>query len=431
MIGVVGYGRSGKAVAGLIERQGEVPFISERNENISDIPYPSELGGHTEKLLEMDIIIVSPGIPLNLPILQEAQRVGISVMGELEFASRYLKGTIVAITGTNGKTTTAALIEHILSESKRFKKVFLGGNILPGTPLSDLVEGSDQTSITVIEVSSFQLERIIDFHPNIAVITNISEDHLDRYNTFADYRNAKLKIFKNQTESDYSILNGEDVSLQNLDIPSHSLYFSMKEKADMWFNGKMIRDRENKAVFSPDDLFLPEEIFIKNGMAATLVVSLLGLEGDEVREGIRSFKGVEHRMEWVINRNGLQIINNSMCTNPTAFLMSLKAFPDSCVIVGGRMKVFDITPIIKAIHKWAREVVLLGESSDFISRELQKEGFDRYRITSSMMDAVMITKDYGNKRIILSPGGASFDLYKDFTERGKAFKEAVRRIYGE
>jgi len=431
MIGVIGYSRSGKAVASLIKRLGETPFISEKSEDFPDIPYPHEMGCHSEELLKMDMLIVSPGISLHIPILKEAKELGIPIIGELEFASRYLKGRIVAVTGTNGKTTTAALTSHILSRSERFRKILLGGNIYPGTPLSELVPESSKATITVLEVSSFQLERIQDFCPYVAIITNISPDHLNRYNDFNEYRDAKFNIFKNQTNCDYSILNLDDDNLSSLKVPSKSLYFSMKERTDIYFNEKEVKVRDNKVVFSPDDLSLPGSIFIEDGMAASLVAEIFELPWGEVRMGIRSFRGVEHRMETILKRKDIHIINNSMCTNPVAFARSLEAFPESCVIVGGRIKVIDITPVIEAIQEWAARVILLGESSDTIGERLNEVGFHRYRIASSMKEAVQIAKDRGNRRVMLSPGGSSFDLYIDFTERGKDFRKAVRAIYGE
>lgn len=430
MIGVIGYGRSGKAVTELMKRLGETPFISEKKELMSDIPYPHELGCHSEELLKMDLLVVSPGVTLNIPILQEARKKGIPIIGELEFASRYLKGRMIAITGTNGKTTTAAITSYILSNSKKYKKILLGGNIYPGVPLSELVHRSDKSTITVVEVSSFQLERIVNFHPFVAVITNISPDHLDRYNGFDDYRRAKLNILKNQTNFDYSILNMDDENLSSIDANSRILYFSMKKKADVYFIRKEVIDRVGKMVFSLDDLFIPGDIFVEDGMAASLIAKILGLSWKEVQAGIRSFKGVEHRMETVLKQKELHIINNSMCTNPCAFSKSLEAFPHSCVIVGGRMKVADTTPIIEAIRKWAAQVILLGESSRDIKRTLKEVGFDQYKVASSMMEAVKLTRDFGNNNVMLSPGGSSFDLYENFAERGEDFKKAVRTIYG-
>lgn len=352
-------------------------------------------------------------------------------MGELEFASRHLKGKMIAITGTNGKTTTAALTSHILSQSKKFKKVLLGGNIYPGVPLSELVLMSDESTVTVLEVSSFQLERILDFHPKISAIINISPDHLDRYKNFEDYRNAKLNILANQTYSDYSILNMDDESLSSIDTHSKILFFSMRRKADIYYIGKEVRDKEGIVVFSLNDLFIPGDIFVEDGMVASLIGNVLGLSREEVQSGIRSFEGVEHRMETVLKNGNLHIINNSMCTNPIAFAKSLEAFPDSCVIVGGRMKVENTAPIIEAIQKWAAQVILLGESSAPIERILKDAGFDRYKIASSMIDAVRLTKDFGINKVMLSPGGSSFDLYENFAERGEDFKRAVRDIYGE
>jgi UDP-N-acetylmuramoylalanine--D-glutamate ligase len=430
MIGIIGYGRSGKAVASLIKNLGEIPFVSEKNENMRDIPYPNEVGYHSDKLLEMDTIIASPGVRLDIPILKKAREKGIPIIGELEFASNYLKGKIIAITGTNGKTTTASLVFQILSLSNKFKNILLGGNIYPGVPLSELVLKSDEDTITVTEVSSFQLERIKNFHPYISTIINISPDHLNHHESFKNYLNAKLNILKNQTDTDYSILNLDDNNLSYVDAKSKIFYFSMKEKADIYYNGKFVRDRDDIIIFSIDDLFIPGNIFVEDGMVASLIGRLMGISWEEIKGGIRSFKGVEHRMETILKRGELHIINNSMCTNPIAFSKSLQSFPESCLIVGGRMKVSSIQPIIDAINKYAKYVVLLGESSSIIENNLIKIGFSNYKKASSMLEAVRLTKESGIKRIMLSPGGSSFDLYSDFAERGSDFKIAVREIYG-
>jgi UDP-N-acetylmuramoylalanine--D-glutamate ligase len=429
MIGVIGYGRSGKAVAKLIEGLGEKPFVSDLNQNSSDIPYACESGEHTDKLLEMDLLVVSPGVPLTIPILIKAREKGIPVIGEVEFASRYMKGKLIAITGTNGKTTTAAMTQHILKGSFG-EKVLLGGNIYPGVPLSSLVAKSKDDSVTVIEVSSYQLERIKDFHPWISAIVNVSPDHLDRHTDFEEYLNVKLNIFKNQNANDYSILNKDDPALASLNLSSKSLYFSLKEKSDIYFNGSVfVRDGKNKEVFSKDDLFMPGDAFIEDGMIAALIANIIGLDWESIRKGIRSFSGVEHRMETVFKRDDIWIINNSMCTNPIAFLKSLECFPDSCVIIGGRMKVADISPIVEAVKRFSKFAVLIGESSELIADSLKNIGFADWVFAFSMKDAVGKAMSTKCARIILSPGGSSFDWYRDFRERGDVFKKLVREIY--
>jgi UDP-N-acetylmuramoylalanine--D-glutamate ligase len=430
MIGVVGFGRSGKAVSKLIENLGEKPFVSDLNQDSSNIPYAYESGTHSEKLLEMDMLVVSPGVPLTIPILLRAREKGIPIIGEVEFASRYLKGKLIAITGTNGKTTTAAMTHHILKKSLD-DKVLLGGNIYPGIPLSSLVAKSKDDSLTVIEVSSYQLERIKDFHPWISAIVNVSPDHLDRHADFKEYLNAKLNIFKNQNSEDYSILNKDDPALVGLNPPTKRLYFSLKEKSDIFFNGTaFVRDRNNKEVFSKDDLFMPGDAFIEDGMIAALIANIIGLNWESIRERIRSFPGVEHRMETVFKNDNIWIINNSMCTNPIAFARSLECFPDSCVIVGGRMKVSDISPIARAMKQFARFAIIIGESSESIADSLKNIGFTDWVFASSMEDAVGKAKSSKCDRIILSPGGSSFDWYRDFMERGDVFKKVVREIYG-
>ncbi len=430
MIGVIGFGRSGKAVSKLIESLGEKPFVSDLSQNSTTIPYACESGKHSEKLLEMDLLVVSPGVPLDIPVLLKAREKGIPVIGEVEFASRYIKGKIVAITGTNGKTTTAAMTHHILKGSLG-EKVLLGGNIYPGTPLSSLVAESKDDFITVIEVSSYQLERIQNFHPWISAIVNISPDHLDRHADFKEYLSAKLNILKNQDSHDYSILNRDDPNLSSLNLSSKSLYFSLKNKSDIYFNGSVfVKDIKDREIFSKDDLFMPGEAFIEDGMIAALIASIIGMDRESIRERIRLFPGVEHRMETVLKRSDMWIINNSMCTNPIAFLKSLECFSDSCVIVGGRMKVENFDPIVDAVKKFSRFAVLIGESSEPIADSLKKIGFRDWVFAFSMEDAVKKALSSKCNRIILSPGASSFDWYRDFRERGDIFKKVVSEIYG-
>lgn len=429
MIGILGYGRSGKAVAALVNQMGKTPFISDIKDKKEEIPYPHELGKHSEKLLNMELLIVSPGIPTDIPILKKAESKNIPVIGELEYASKFVRGTMVAVTGTNGKTTTASIIHHIMKKSNLYSPVLLGGNIYPGTPLSNLVKDTDENALTIIEVSSFQLERIDKFHPHISIITNITRDHLDRHKNFDHYLKAKLEIFKNQKKNDFAILNRDDRNLNQLDLIPQIKFFSMIEPADIWFNGNSVNDSQNNLIFTPDDVSLPGEIFIEDGMAASLCCILLGTEPEKIRSGIKTFKGVEHRMETVRKNGKYHVINNSMCTNPTSFLRSLEAFPHSLVIVGGIMKVDDIDKIIYAIEAKADKVILLGKSSGTIADRLKKDNYENYKIAHSMREAVKISRESGHKKVMLSPGGASFDLYKNFAERGKDFKKCVEEIY--
>lgn len=430
MIGVIGYGRSGKAVASLIEGLGMQPFISDSNEKITDIPYPHETGEHSDRLLQMEMLVVSPGVPKDVPILKKAEEEGIPVIGEMEFASRHLRGKIVGITGTNGKTTTVALTHHVLEENLE-RDILIGGNIYPGEPLSSLVERSSENSITVVEVSSFQLERITDFKPWVAAITNITPDHLNRHSDFNEYVNAKLRIFENQDGEDYALINRDEKNIKNICPESRKLYFSMKHKSDMYFNGDAVRMKDGRKLFRKKDLFFPGQQFVQDAMISSLVGEIAGIDRENIIGSTISFTGVIHRMETVIRRGSLWVINNSMCTNPEAFRKSLESFPDSCVIVGGRMKVEDITPITESIVKWANFAVLIGESSGVIAEELRIAGYSEFETAESMEKAVKIAKNTGNKKVMLSPGGSSFDWYENFSERGEDFKTKVKDVYGE
>lgn len=423
-IGILGFGRSGKAVAKLAIEKGYNIFVSEINPKI-EIPYPNEKGKHSEKLLDVDLVVVSPGVRDN-DIIKKAREKNIPVIGEMEFASRFLKGKIVAITGTNGKTTTVGMVYNIL---KKFGvEVFYGGNILPGVPLSEIATKTSNDSVVVVEVSSFQLERIDKFHPQIAVITNVTPDHMDRYSSFESYLNAKLRLFINQTFEDTAIINMDCLILRDIPISSKIQYFSTNSQGDMYLSGDAVLDRDGNEVFKKEDISLIGDFFVEDAMAAALVCKLIGVDYNHIRNGLRSFRGIPHRME-VVKKFPL-IINNSMCTNPAAFTKSISNVKGAVVIAGGRMKGLNIKEIASAIKKFAGFVILIGESREQISKELRDIGYLDFRLADTLEEAVKVSRELTPKILILSPGGASQDMFRDFTERGELFKKFVEKYYG-
>ena len=428
-VSIIGYGRTGKSITKLLKEKGYDIFISDINSELNiDVDVSFEKGKHSDKILLSDMIVISPGVRTDLDIIKKAKDKGIPVYSEIEVSSWFIQGNVIAITGTNGKTTTGGMLKSILDVSE--KKAFLAGNIYPGNPLSEIVSHTTLDSFTIIEVSSFQLENIEKFHPNIGIITNIGIDHLDRYGNQESYAAAKMKLFKNFERDDTAILNKDNtIIMKNLPgINGIKRFFSMKTAADIYIDGDSVKHNGN-VLFNREDIYVDADVFVQDAMAATLAALNLNISYEDIREGLKEFKGIPHRMEYIGNYGGIDFINNSMCTNPGAFSETIKDFPHSVLIVGGRLKGINPEQVIGAIIKYADGVVIIGESKKILSEMLEKNGYHNFILADSMKDAVRNGIRMSPSRIILHPGGASQDMYKDFTERGEAFKQAVRRYY--
>jgi UDP-N-acetylmuramoylalanine--D-glutamate ligase len=445
-VSVVGLGRSGMAACRLLVRLGAIPFASELRpeeeldslevEHLRSLGIGLEFGGHSERVLEADWLVVSPGIPRHAPIIKQALERGLPVMGEIEFASRLIQGPMVAVTGTNGKTTTASLIEFILRSSD--KHVSLGGNICPGSPLSDLVP-SPEDRVVIVEVSTFQLEWVDRFHAHIAVLTNIAPDHLDRHGSMEAYAALKGRVFINQTPQDISVLNGDDPWVMRVGGRSQAqrMLFS-RTKEVVWgafIRGNEVvyrREREEVQVISAEEINLRGSHNIENCLAAVAVGVALGAEISAIRRSLAEFRGVEHREEVVGAVGDVVFVNNSMCTNPTACARSVAAFsPNLVAIVGGKGKGgVEWEVMVKELLRAARHVILLGETAADLERLLHQQGYRALTRVDSMQRAVETA--YGvaisGDVVLLAPGFASFDMFDDFRQRGESFREAVREL---
>jgi len=440
---VMGLGRSGLAAVRLLVRKGAEVFASdvkERSEltaeadELEGLGVGLEFGRHSERILESETIVVSPGVRSDIPILKRAREESKSVISEVELAFSFLECPIVAVTGTNGKTTTAALINHVL-EREGFHTA-LGGNIAPGVPLSDLVGRS--LDFAIVEVSTFQLETIDRFRPHVGVLTNIAPDHLDRHGSFEEYKKLKARLFSNQTAQDFAVLNADDEYVMDATeaVRSRRVFFSTSEVVDVgvWVAEGDIRFRMSKRsgrICSSSEIALKGEFNLENSLAASAVCLLLGVGEKTIAEALASFGGVVHRLEEIGEMGGISFVNNSMCTNPTAAAKSLTAFSEPLVlIVGGKDKGFCTDPLVKGVVDKAKYVVLIGEVADRLSKELEAAGFRRYESASSMSDA--LKKAYAaaasGDTILLCPGFASFDMFRNFEERGFAFKEAFAQL---
>ena len=440
---VIGLGRSGVAAARLLVKKGAEVFASDMKERSELLAVADELeqlgvglefGRHSERILESERIVVSPGVRSDIPLLMEAKEKGRPVISEVELAYSFLECPMIAVTGTNGKTTTAALINHIL-EMGGFRTA-LGGNIAPGVPMSGLVDRS--LDFAVVEVSTFQLETIDKFRPHVGVLTNIAPDHLDRHGSFEEYKKLKARLFSNQTAQDYSVLNADDEEVMDATeaVRSRRDFFSRSGAVDdgVWVAEGDIRFQISKRsgrICSRSEIALKGEFNLENSLAASAASLLLGAGEKTIAEALASFRGVVHRLEEIGEIRGITFVNNSMCTNPTAAALSLEAFSEPLVlIVGGKDKGFCADPLIKGVVEKAKYVVLIGEVTKKLSKELEVAGFRRYESASSMSDA--LNKAYAastsGDTILLSPGFASFDMFKNFEERGFAFKEAFAQL---
>ena len=402
---------------------------------LSGVNYKLETGGHSEEsFLEADLIVVSPGVPLRTPLFDKVRAKGIPVIGEIELAYSLLKGNFIGITGTKGKTTTTTLAGLILSRGST--KVRTAGNI--GNPLASMVDG-ESDNLFVLELSSFQLETISTFKPYIAVITNVSEDHMDRYKSLQEYIEAKAMIFRNQTRNEYLILNANDKysPLYASMAASNILYFDSKAELeegaflrDGWITVKF-RGGEYRIV-KASDLLIKGMHNVENAMAASLIGVLMRVNPSVIGEVLAKFEGVEHRQEFVGEVNGVKFINNSQGTNIDAVEKSFLSYANPVIaIMGGRNKGSDFAKLAGTVKQKVKKVILIGEAKKEIRAALR--GSTKIEDADSMEDAVR--KGYKSAEpgdlVMLSPACASFDMFKDYRDRGRIFKEAVIKIRKE
>jgi UDP-N-acetylmuramoylalanine--D-glutamate ligase len=390
-----------------------------------------ELGGHIDaSFLEQDLIVVSPGVPAKLPSLELARKQGVPVWSEIELAWRFLRGKLVAITGSNGKTTTTALLAHILQTSNI--PTLVGGNI--GTPLLALVERSTDTAVTVAEISSFQLETIDKFRPEIGVLLNLTPDHLDRHGTFEDYANAKLRMFENQLERDMAVLNADDAEItKRMPAKPHIFWFSRQKRVA---TGAFLRDNEiifrnegsEAALARRDQIPLRGEHNVENVLAACAAAYLAGATPAAIASGVKSFRGVEHRLEFAGEISGVQFYNDSKATNVDAAVKAIEAFPGPLVVIlGGKDKGSPYTPLRDLLHERARVVLLIGEAAPKIAADLG--GAVEIRQAGTLERAMQLAAEAAQPgdTVLLAPACSSFDQFENYEQRGRAFKELAAR----
>jgi UDP-N-acetylmuramoylalanine--D-glutamate ligase len=439
---VVGMARSGLAAAEFLSKRGARVKVSDKRTETEldteieflrrhDIGY--EVGGHVEdSFLNADLVVVSPGVPLRLSLLQKASQSGKEVISEVELASRFLKGRVIGITGSNGKTTTTTLVGEMLKTAGF--SVQVGGNI--GTALTSLVDRSTPETITVTELSSFQLEAIPTFRPDVAVLLNITPDHLDRYDSFEDYARAKLNILRNQRLSDFAVLNLEDEILRcsGKSIGSQPYWFSTKSEViqGTYLNRNQFIFRsgtQKETVTSLEGIQVPGRHNLENVAAAITTARLLNAASTKIAEALRQFRGVEHRLELVAEINGVKFYNDSKATNTDATIKALESFECGILLIlGGRDKGSDFTVLSSLIQERVRNLILLGEASEKIRQQLN--GTVPMAQAESLEEATRMAFERASPGdvVLLAPACASFDMFQNYEHRGRVFKESVRRL---
>ena len=385
---------------------------------------------------QIELLVISPGVPTKTIPLRYAERAGAEVIGEIELASRFLQGRVVAITGTNGKTTTTSLIGAMLQDAGI--KVQVGGNI--GTPLISLVGSSQPDGWTVVEVSSFQLETTINFHPQVAAVLNVTPNHMDRYETLTDYAAAKHRIFRNQTSGDAAILNADDeiVSSWAKGLRAHVTMISTTRELDEGLflrHGRELVSRTadgERVLATRDEMQLRGLHNVENVLTALAVGLACGAAPDSMRQTIRDFRPVEHRLEQVAEIQGVRFYNDSKATSVDATMKALEAFAGDkgkvVLILGGRGKEAPYTPLAPLVRAQARKLILIGEDAANIERDLQGEApLER---ASDMADAVAraFAAAAAGDIVLLAPACASFDMFDSFEHRGKEFKKEVSSL---
>jgi UDP-N-acetylmuramoylalanine--D-glutamate ligase len=439
---VVGLGRSGVASALFLKSRGARVTVSDtkspdqlRNEipTLLDHGIAVETGGHGERTFQnQDLIVVSPGVPVDAEPLVQARALGERVIGEIELAAAFLPGPVVAITGSNGKTTTTTLIGEILAKGGR--KILVGGNI--GKPAISLVERATPESVIVLEVSSFQLETIFSFRPKVAVVLNVTPDHLDRHRTFAAYVDAKARIFENQQTEDFAVLNADDPTCVDLAprTRAQTFWFSRKREVE---SGAFVRKGQvfirrsglDHEVMAVAEIPLKGGHNVENVLAAICASELMGCDVASIRNAVRDFKAVEHRLEYVATLRGVEYYNDSKATNVDATIKALESFPRNIhLILGGKDKGSDYTVLNELLRQRVKCVYTIGAAAEKI--QVHIKGATSIVAAGSMETALKQASSAAQPGdiVLLAPACASFDQFQNYEHRGRVFKELVRSL---
>ncbi len=441
---VVGLGKSGVASALFLESRGARVTVSDSKSEdqlreeipaLLDRGIVVETGKHGERTSrDQDLIVVSPGVPFDVQPLQNARRLNIPVIGEIELAAQSLKGKIVAITGSNGKTTTTTLTGEIIASGG--SQALVGGNI--GTPAISFADQSSPATWVVLEISSFQLETIQTFRPKIAAILNITPDHLDRHGSMEAYTAAKARIFENQTSEDFAVLNldNEITARMGSGIKSKVYQFSRErdiERGTFIKAGHIVfRDAGKSTQIMPlEEITLKGTHNVENVLASCCIGMLAGVAPEKIRRAVRDFKAVEHRLEFVATVNGVQYFNDSKATNVDATIKALESFPKNIhVILGGKDKGSDYTVLNDLLRKRVKQVYTIGAAAQKIEQQI---GNTVPVVSAGTLEVAVRKASQAAQKgdiVLLAPACASFDQFQSYEHRGRAFKEIVQELAG-
>jgi UDP-N-acetylmuramoylalanine--D-glutamate ligase len=438
---VVGLGKSGVASALFLKSRGARVTVSDskpeaelRNEILLllDHGITVETGGHGDRTFRgQDLIVVSPGVPFDAPQLEQARALGETVIGEVELAAQFLPGSIVAITGANGKTTTTTLAGEIISAGNF--PTLVGGNI--GTPAISFADQARPDTWTVLEVSSFQLETIVSFRPRIAVILNITPDHLDRHKTFANYVKAKARIFENQQRDDFAVLNADDSTTAGLagSTRAQLFWFSRKKEVEKgaFLRGGHIHFRDGKSereIMPLSEIPLKGAHNLENVLAGVSIGALVGCQPGQIREAVRNFKAVEHRLEFVAQIAGVDYYNDSKATNVDATVKALESFPANIhLILGGKDKGSDYSVLNELLRDRVKRVYTIGAAAAKIESQITGAEILPSQTLENAIRRASESATTGDI-ILLAPACASFDQFENYEHRGRVFKEIVHSL---
>lgn len=441
---VIGLARTGIATVKTLDRLGASITINDikKEENVleeldklKDIPITYILGSHPEEVLDgVDLVVPNPGVPLDLPILLKARQRGIAIISEVELAFRLTKATIVGITGTNGKTTTTTLTGEIFKNAQR--KSYVVGNI--GIPVISKALEAEEEDVLICELSSFQLEPTELFRPRVCSVLNITPDHLNRHKTMENYIAAKARIFSNQRPEDYTILNYDDEITWHLSRLTKAIIIPFSRKAILEKgvfvkdNYIVVKDEEAETkVCRINDIAIPGSHNLENALAATAMAWVMGIAIEDIAQTLKSFKGVEHRIEMVDTVKGVRFINDSKATNPDAAIKAVEAVNAPIVLIAGGMnKDNDYTDFIKAFNNKVKHIILLGETKDQIESQAKAQGFYNITKVENLSEAVKVAFNIAREgdNVLLSPACASWDMFESFEHRGKVFKQEVYKL---
>jgi UDP-N-acetylmuramoylalanine--D-glutamate ligase len=441
---VVGLGKSGVASALFMQAHGARVTVSDtksgdelRNEIpvLLDHGITVETGGHGDRTFRgQDLIVVSPGVPVDAPPLVQARALGEAVIGEIELASQFLPGPVIAITGSNGKTTTTTLVGEIMVAAGF--PTLVGGNI--GTPAISLAERAKSETVIVLEISSFQLETVQTFRPKVGVVLNVTPDHLDRHHTFEIYADAKARIFANQQGSDFAVLNADDPTCVAMAARTRAQVFWFSRQKEVQL-GAWVRDGNvvfrhgtgQKEILQVSEIPLKGAHNLENVLAAVCASALMGCPPEKIRQAVTAFKAVEHRLEFVATIRGVDYYNDSKATNVDATIKALESFPANIhLILGGKDKGSDYTVLNDLLRQRVKRVYTIGAAAAKIESQVKGPEVVHAETLENAIRRANAVAQPGDV-VLLAPACASFDQFKSYEHRGKVFKEIVGTLTAE